>query len=69
MSHYVSLCLTMSPCRQANPPRVNGRDPKSFAEQVNEKFLLAREDKLCSKEAVSVLEAWNRRPDKQACHS
>ena len=48
-------------CCQANPPRVNGRDPKSFAEQVNEKFLLAREDKLCSKEAVSILEAWNRR--------
>ncbi|CAE7194491.1 unnamed protein product [Symbiodinium sp. KB8] len=50
----------------ANPPRVNGRDPKSFAEQVNEKFLLAREDKLCSKEAVSVLEAWNRRWGLQA---
>ena len=50
----------MLPC-QANPPRNNGRDPKSNAEQVNEKLLFVREEKLCSKETVSVLQAWTGR--------
>ena len=46
---------------QAKHPRANGRDPKSFAEQVNERLLLAREAKLCSKEVVSILQAWTQR--------
>ncbi|CAE7724277.1 unnamed protein product [Symbiodinium pilosum] len=45
----------------ANPPRNNGRDPKSNAEQVNEKLLFVREEKLCSKETVNVLQAWTGR--------
>ncbi|CAE7348112.1 unnamed protein product [Symbiodinium natans] len=45
----------------AKHPRANGRDPKSFAEQVNERLLLAREAKLCSKEVVSILQAWTQR--------
>ena len=39
----------------------NGRDPKSVAEQVHEKLLEAREQKLLSREMVNVIEAWKAR--------
>eukprot|EP00438_Fugacium_kawagutii_P027943 Skav234356 [mRNA] locus=scaffold1274:120726:138690:+ [translate_table: standard] len=39
----------------------NGRDPKSAAEQVNEKLLAAREQKLISRDMVNVIEAWKAR--------
>lgn len=39
----------------------NGRDPKSPAEQVHEKFLFARERRLISGSMVNVIEAWKAR--------
>ena len=39
----------------------NGRDPKSAAEQVHEKLLAAREQRLISRDKVTVIEAWRAR--------
>ncbi|CAJ1455694.1 unnamed protein product [Effrenium voratum] len=39
----------------------NGKDPKSPAEQVNDKLIFAREDILCSRDKVDVIEAWKVR--------
>ena len=39
----------------------NGRDPKSVAEQVHERLLAAREQKLISRDTVTVVEAWKAR--------
>lgn len=39
----------------------NGRDPKSAAEQVNERLLETRERKLIAKDMVTVIEAWRMR--------
>lgn len=63
MFGYVSilcLCLHLVSAGQAVPLR-NGRDPKSAAEQVNEKLLEAREQKLIARDMVNVIEAWKAR--------
>ena len=63
MFGYVSilcLCLHLVSAGQAVPMR-NGRDPKSAAEQVNEKLLDAREQKLIARDMVNVIEAWKAR--------
>lgn len=39
----------------------NGRDPKSAAEQVHEKLLAAREQRLISRDKVTVIAAWRAR--------
>ena len=45
----------------------NGRDPKSPAEQVHEKFLFARERRLISGSMVNVIEAWKARRNPRLC--
>jgi len=63
MFGYVSilcLCLHLVLVGQGVQMR-NGRDPKSVAEQVHEKLLEAREQKLLSREMVNVIEAWKAR--------
>lgn len=55
------VIVAKSNWRPAYVPGTNGRDPKSFAEQINERVLQARESHLCPRDAVDSISAFRHR--------